>query len=389
MNGVTDVQDNMQDNLQDKDLQTAIITMLDRAKVWLWSMQEEGKPKGVLKISAAQDSAIWPGMLLPGSYNGLQSLHLIGGLDTLTPDERDRLAGWFLQSRQTDGTFRIEGMQAEDTFKKPDPLETKTYIDFHVSNYSLGALEAIDRLEAPVLDFIMPYLRREFLEAWLCRRDLRDPWLEGNNIVNLASFLLLKAQTATPDARKQIADAMETLFDWHDRYQEPSTGFWGLGQAHDATMALHAMAGSMHNFHLYYECGRTLPYQDRAIDYALSQPPKIVSACIDVDLVDLLVHGHDCLDYRRNDITQWLRALLPHLLAFQNPDGGFCDERSGIRRQDGWVNGYQEPQGLSNTFATWFRLIAIAMIADCLWPQWHPWHFRRMIGIGYRKGIGA
>jgi GntR family phosphonate transport system transcriptional regulator len=64
---------------------------------------------------------------------------------------------------------------------------------------------------------------------------------------------------------------MTTLFEWHDRYQEPSTGFWGLGQAHDATMALHAMAGSMHNFHLYYECNLPLPYQDRAIDYALGK----------------------------------------------------------------------------------------------------------------------
>lgn len=377
MNGVTD--------LQDKDLQKAIEATLDRAKTWLWSMQEAGKPKGVLKISAAQDSAIWPGMLLPGSYNGLQALQLIGGLDRLTASERDSLANWLLQSRQPDGTFRIEGMKPEDTFKKPDPAETKTYIDFHVSNYSLGALEAIGRLDAPVLDFITPYLRREFLEAWLSRRDLRDPWLEGNNIVNLASFFLLKAQTSGSDDRTHIDGAMTTLFEWHDRYQEPSTGFWGLGQAHDATMALHAMAGSMHNFHLYYECNRPLPYQDRAIDYALAQSPRIVSACIDVDLVDLLVHGHQCLDYRRSDIEQWLAALLPHLLAFQNPDGGFCDERTGTRRQDGWVKGYQEPQGLSNTFATWFRLIAIAMIADCLWPQWHAWNFRRMIGIGYRK----
>jgi phage protein U len=371
--------------VHDKDLQTAIRQMLERAKIWLWSMQEVGKPKGVLKISAAQDSILWPGMLLPGSYNGLQALHLIGGLDALTNNERDTLAVWFLKSQQPDGTFQIQGMKPEDTFKKSDPVETKTYIDFHVSNYSLGALEAIGRLDAPVLDFVTPYLRREFLEAWLCRRDLRDPWLEGNNIVNLASFLLLKVQTADPDERKHIADSMAILFDWHDRNQEPSTGFWGMGQAHDATMALHAMAGSMHNFHLYYECNRHLPYQDRAIDYALSQAPHIVSACIDVDLVDLLVHGHDCLDYRRSDIAQWLRALLPHLLAFQNPDGGFCDEQTGTRRQDGWVNGYQEPQGLSNTFATWFRLIAIAMIADCLWPQWLRWNFRRMIGIGYRK----
>jgi hypothetical protein len=30
-------------------------------------------------------------------------------------------------------------------------------------------------------------------------------------------------------------------------------------------------------------------------------------------------------------------------------------------------------------------LVCVAMIADCLWPEWHPWNFRRMIGIGYRK----
>jgi hypothetical protein len=57
------------------------------------------------------------------------------------------------------------------------------------------------------------------------------------------------------------------------------------------------------------------------------------------------------------------------------------------RRQDGWVKGYEEPQGLSNTFSTWFRWIAIAMICNCLWPRWQPfaggWKFRQMTGIGY------
>jgi hypothetical protein len=110
----------------------------------------------------------------------------------------------------------------------------------------------------------------------------------------------------------------------------------------------------------------------------------IDSACIDVDLVDLLVHAHRLIDYRRSDIAAWLSALLPALLDFQSPDGGFADELTGIRRQDGWVRGYAEPQGISNTFATWFRWIAIAMIADTLWPGWRRWNFRRMVGIGYR-----
>ena len=126
-----------------------------------------------------------------------------------------------------------------------------------------------------------------------------------------------------------------------------------------------------------------------AADYALTQPTGIASACIDVDLVDLLVHAAMLTGHRGHEIDAWLRAKLASLLDFQGPDGGFADESAGIRRQDGWVRGYAEPQGLSNTFATWFRWIAIAMIADRLWPGWRHWRFRRMIGIGYRMERAA
>ncbi|MBX9875699.1 MAG: hypothetical protein K2X84_12630, partial [Beijerinckiaceae bacterium] len=183
----------------------------------------------------------------------------------------------------------------------------------------------------------------------------------------------------------RVATALEHLFAWHDRLQEPSTGFWGVGQLSDPTRLLHAFAGSMHNFHLWYETGRPLPFQDKAVDYCLSLPPAIDSACIDVDAVDVLVHGHALLGDRREAIARWCLTLLEALLAFQNADGGFADVREGVRRQDGWVRGYEEPQGLSNSFATWFRWIAIAMIADLLWPGRRNWRFRRMVGIGYRR----
>ena len=65
----------------------------------------------------------------PGSYNGLQALHLIGGLDTLTDTERDSLAGWFLQSRRPDGVFRIEGM-------KPEFIQHKRGIEEFVESLS-------------------------------------------------------------------------------------------------------------------------------------------------------------------------------------------------------------------------------------------------------------
>ncbi|WP_376099823.1 hypothetical protein ACE7GA_12455 [Roseomonas sp. CCTCC AB2023176] len=345
-----------------------------RSLAWLDAMQAPGEPRGVSRISAAHDASAWPGVLLPGTYNAVMCRALIGGLDDFTGAERGDLVAWLEQHRLPDGRFRIPGMHDDAVFKKPDLAETWGYIDFHVTNYSIGAAEVLDPVRAAVLDFARPFLDPTTLLAWLARRDLRDPWQEGNNVVNLGSFLLVL----------QADEPMRLLFEWHDRLQEPTTGFWGVNQHGDATALLHAFAGSMHNFHLWYATGRPLPYLDRAMDYVLTLPPSVDSACIDVDAVDLLVHGVALTGHRRGDVADWLGALLPRLLDWQGADGGFCDVRDGVRRQDGWIRGYEEPQGLSNTFATWFRWIAIAMIADHLWPGRWPWRFRHMVGIGYR-----
>lgn len=341
---------------------------------WLAALQAEGAPRGVMRISAAHDPRTWPGMLLPGTYNGIMCLDLLGGLGAFSAAERGALADWLEAQRLPDGRFRIAGMHDADVFKKPDAAETWRYIDFHLTNYSLGAIQALDPARKPVLAFAKPYLDRTTLLAWLALRDLRDPWQEGNNVVNLASFLMAL------DGQNALAE----IFAWHDRLQDPDTGFWGVGQAGDAMRRMHAFAGSMHNFHLWYAHGRVLPYQDRAADYVLSLPPSVDSACIDVDAIDLLVHAHRMIDHRRPEIERWCATLLEALLDWQEADGGFCDVRQGTRRQDGWVRGYEEPQGISNTFATWFRWIGIAMAADLLWPGRWPWRFRNMIGIGYR-----
>jgi hypothetical protein len=66
---------------------------------------------------------------------------------------------WLEASRLPDGRFRIEGMKEADVFKKPDLDETWRYIDFHVTNYTLGAIEHSPRTAdrsssspSPILD---------------------------------------------------------------------------------------------------------------------------------------------------------------------------------------------------------------------------------------------
>jgi hypothetical protein len=367
---------------RDSAAKARVAACCERAAAWLWSMQIAGAPRGILRFSEHHDVRRWPGVVLPSAYNGLMALDLLQALHGASPPERAAAASYLHQFRSADGTFFIPQMREQDTFKKSDPEETARYIRFHLTNYALGALEALAAPGPPELAFVRPFLDLPFLEAWLARRDLRDPWQEGNNIVNLGSFLLLLRQHLLAE-RARVDAALEALFAWHDRLQEPSTGYWGVDQAHNPHMALHAMAGATHNFHLWYAEGRRLPYFDRAIDFCLSLPRATDSACIDVDAVDILAHGFRFVAYRRDDICDWLAAKLDGLLALQRVDGGFPDEPQGVRRVDGWINGYEEPQGISNTFATWFRLIAIAMIAETLWPGWRAWRFRRMIGIGY------
>ena len=366
----------------DATLQSRIVEARALTLEWLDGMQRPGAPRGVSRSSEVHDPGAWPGVLLPGTYNAVLCRTLLGGLADWTETERAALASWLSGHRRSDGVFRIPGMAAAETYKTPDFAETWRYIDWHVTGYSLAAIEALTPAARPNLAFARPFLDPLTLKAWLSDRDLRDPWREGNNVVNLGGFYLAMRRHGIA-TKAEVSHIIAALFDWHDRMQEPATGFWGVNQG-DPTGALHAMAGSMHNFHLFYAEGRTVPHHDRAIDYALAQATGATTACIDVDLVDLLVHGHALRHHRRPAIVDWCRGKLAALLTIQQPDGGFYDELAGVRRLDGWVRGYVEHQGLSNTFATWFRWIAIAMIADLLWPGWQPWGYRREIGIGYR-----
>lgn len=352
----------------------------ERTVTFLKSMQAERMPAGVLRSSSHHDLEKWPDMLLPGTYNGTLCLKLIGGLD-LSPDEQAYLRVFIDSYQQPDGFYCLPSMRDDTVYKKENLTETWEYIHFHVTNYALGALESLGA-KSYKLAFLKPYLEEDFLGAWLARRDLRDPWLEGNNVVNLACFLFMYREQV-PAERAQADALINDIMRWHMLHQEPATGFWGVGQTLSAEAHLHAMAGAAHNFHLYFKLGVPVPHEEQIIDYCLDLGPQTSSACLDVDAVDILANLTRQTGYRRTHALNWLEAKLTALLALQNADGGFPDVASGVRRFDGWPGGYSEPQGLSNGFATWFRWIAVAMICEVLWPGWRAWMFRETLGIGY------
>jgi len=327
-----------------------------KAAAFLKSMEVE---PGIFTNSSYNKPVHTPGMRLPATYNAVSCLRLMG--EELT-DTKSTVN--FLNRFQTEsGAYRIPEMKAEDIYY-PD----FEYDDFHITNYVLSALEGIGKPGKP-FHFLEDYDTPEKLALWLSRRDMTRPWTEGNYIVNLASFYEYTGHD----------DLFQQLYLWHLDNQDEH-GYWHDPAIDDLTSA---MAGAAHNFHLFYKLNEPIPRYRKIIDHCLSIPNEISSACIDVDIADILAHFM-AYGYRTEEIRAYLSKKLDDLLNIQQTDGGFYDVPSGVRLFDGW-SVYQEPQGLSNCFATWFRMIAIGFCAEVLYPGALNWQFRQGIGIGYRN----
>lgn len=365
------------------DTKQIIEQSLERAREFLLhTVSVPGERFGVKRCSSFHDIKAYPDMCLPATYNATHGLILLGAYEGLTEVERQELIGFFNSYQQEDGYYRMPQMSDDQVWKGKDLAYTWQYIGFHVTNYTFGAVRSLGGRCSYPLAFVKPYMEPEFLKRWLDGRNMEDPWLEGNNIVNLGSFLIGELEGRDD---KRMRELGELLINWHDRHQDPATGYWGTDHpVHPATQ-MAGMAGAAHNFHLYYYFNREIHYADKIVDYCLEfARGGVRTACLDVDVIDVLVNMLP-YHYREDEILECLAWFAGQLAEFQNEDGGFADEKSnGVRRMDGWVGGYFEPQGLSNCFATWFRSATLAMIACALYPEEQDrWTFRNTIGIGY------
>jgi len=342
-------------------MRNAIDRARSRAEAFLLSMQVR---PGVFDTSA-YNGGRERGMLLPGTYNAVNALGLMKRLGAV--DAAKSTA--FLQSNRTaSGFYRMPGMKKKDL-----TYPGFEYDDLHITNYTMAALDYLGHpMQESELRFLKRYTGKK-LDRWLNKRDLSKPWSEGNYIVNAASFVIEGARLNM----NGCAEGIRTLQTWHAEHQD-EYGFFHDTSINDLT---NAFAGATHNFHLYYDFDTPVPNYRAIVDYILTRPVAADSACIDVDEMDVLFHFYQ-YGYRTQDIRDWMGRKLTNILALQNEDGGFPDTRHGERVFDGWSK-YREPQGVSNCFATWFRLIAIAMADVRLNDRADLWAFRRTIGIGY------
>lgn len=342
-------------------MQSKIDLARKRAERYLLSLQVRPGVFDFSKHNGGREAC----MLLPGTYDAVNALALMKRLDASWTS--DSIA--FLQSfRKRDGFLRMPGMKKDEL-----TYPSFEYDNLHITNYAMSALDSLGwHPQANELRFVKRYTGKR-LEKWLKKRDLAKPWSEGNYLVNVASFLIEGTLVDVPGCNEGV----RAMLLWHSEVQD-EFGFFHDTAIDDLT---NAFAGAAHNFHLYYYFHLPVPQYKAVVDYMLTRPTLADSACIDVDEMDILFH-FSAYGYRVPEIHAWAERKLESILALQREDGGFPDTLYGELTFDGWKK-YREPQGASNAFATWFRLIAIGMADTMLYGRGGNWTFRRTIGIGY------
>lgn len=320
--------------------------------------------------SSTHDPGHKPGHLLYGTWSGVFASVTIGRADDFTPGIRRQIANALNRFQCPDGTFILPDVPPEDRVGHDED-----YLAMHCTNYALGALRLLGEKPRYPLAFMERFQGEAFLGGWLDERDWSRPWTEGNNVVNLASFYAMLAEDGDAAARARL----EQIAVWLDAHQDPHTGFWHRELPTDRSAFWVAMAGAAHVLHVPYYLGRTVRHADRIVDSCLEFGyPGIRSACLDIDIVDILTHvrrtGH-----RVADIDDILERFLVELLQVQNSDGGFCDSYVTPHR----LYGHSSPANASVTWTTWFRLATIGMIASTLLPEQRGrWGFRNTLGTG-------
>lgn len=359
-------------------LANSIIEARQRALAFLHSMQCE-TPQGFgWRMGPHHDAVQQPGLLLHGTWCGVYLSVLLGDHVNWSVDFRKGVIATLQAGQQDEGYFQLGLWSEQEHF-----LHSWQYARFHATNYTLGALRLLDETPAKPLVFLEIFRDKSVLRNWLDARCMAHPGMEGNNIVNLASFFLEHARQGHCWAQT----AFDELLEWHLKIQNLSTGYFDRLEHNTYFNIVHSVTGASHNTHLFWWTNRPLPMAERYIEDCL----RIAShgsgrACTDIDITDLLVHlvaTPTIVDQPlKHRIGTALALIAADLAKRQNSDGGFNDAIVGQFN----LAGYRTPHIDSNLWATWFRMATLGMIAEALGlEETGLWRFRNTIGMGYRR----
>jgi hypothetical protein len=253
-------------------------------------------------------------------------------------------------------------------------------LKLHCTNYVTGALvELGPEAEADWRSAYMDaFLDGDFLARWLEGRSLSRPWEEGNNIVNVASYLALAAEDGQPGADSRL----QQVLDWHRQVQNPRTGGFDCFDRPSINQRRQALAGAVHNFHIHLYLGERLGCEELIASWIpLFLLEGRQTACLSLDMVELAVRT---IEHSPNPqlTMDALTAHVAALLGSQRPDGGWLEAADD--NAPTVAAGFYESPSTSCSYATWFRMCSLGMFSVfALGSDTVQWRFRSTLGMGY------
>ncbi|MDZ4404498.1 prenyltransferase/squalene oxidase repeat-containing protein [Prosthecobacter sp.] len=322
---------------------------------------------------------------LYGTCYAILGLHFLGEDEPVMDNVRR-----FVTSAQDSESGLLIGPELVGFEAAPGVMHDRGHLLMHLTCSVLPFCQQFSiQLKHPIFE-AHKFCDQSYLEQWMKSRNWRHAWFEGNNILFVGQLLVYLRDT---EMHPGAGAALDSWFQWLDRTMDPATGLWGTN---GFCSPMEAVYGGYHQLLVYYHQNHLLPHIRGLVDTVLKlqhydggfNPNGNAGACEDVDSVDILIHCYKRLDYRRAEIRHALRRCLRHILATQNPDGGFPYSRDWPQTHMG-IPGTDAAPNVSCSFPTWFRIHTLALIAEVLpgEPALHgvPFRFSNALGMGWHQ----
>lgn len=313
-------------------------------------------------VSGAFRSALNHSPTLYGTCYALLARFYLGNDDPPS----DRTKRFIIDCQDTESGLLV-GPELHDFSARDGVLHDRKHLLLHLTCAALPVCRHFGLELACSVRAAHAFCELDYLRDWLNRRNLKNAWFEGNNILFVGQLLVyLRDIECHPGA----PTALDAWFEWLDQHVDPATSLWGTN---GYCSALEAVCGGYHQLLVYYHENHPIRNAAGLVDTVLGlqhpdggfNPRGNGGACEDVDCVDILVNLYKRGDYRRPEIRCALRQCLRHILAMQNPDGGFPYNR-GYPQNHMNIPGTEASPNESTMFATWFRVHTLALMAEIL-----------------------
>ena len=289
-------------------------------------------------------------------------LYYINKLSEFSSLEIKQWAEYILKHQNENGLFYgpeiLKGKLLSDS-------HSKNHLAWHLTCHVLPVLKIMEVKPKIPLKFFEPYLLEHNLNKWLKRRNWREPWIEGNNLLFMGQLLTYFYEE---EKVLEAKDRIEQLFKWLDEKIDPDTGFWGTQYGSNVYSSVY---GGYHQLLLYYYWNHEIAHPHKMIDTVLSlqhfdggfSNSWGGGSCEDVDCVDILVNLYKKTNYRRKDIEKALIKNSFSVLRRNNSEGGFVYKKDSQFYHMGMEFTYAAP-GRANIFSTWFGINTLLLISE-------------------------